>query len=725
MIPKPNQAKIITRISEEIVARLKRSEGSIFTFKGPTGGGKTPMSGYGLYGVQRCTKMLSPTVWISLRELPEQSMKELKKCFEGTSITVKIYPNDFVEPIIKPNQILVINWEKLNRKDQRNILMRYREDDKDFTSIIENTKHSSNDIILIIDESHLFASTKNSMKLIRAIDPKVTMRVSATPDDDRGETTVEYLIEDAKSDGLIKKNIIVNYNLDNIDRTLCTTEMIINLALQQRLSVQMEAIKMGIQITILCIIQLPNDGKYSKYKLEEIKTILDKHEITVENGKLAVWLSNDHNNLEDIEDFNSKVEVLICKIAPTVGWNCRRASILIPFRDSKDIQFNSQTLGRILRTLEARHYDNMLLDNGFVYTNIGSMRLADDIAKKMIVTQFATRNKDYNNFNLPVTFLRRHREGKKLRGLFTDIFDQVAIERDLVSKLTTTPINVTSRIMRNVFIKNIDEPAEIESKDTLEYVLSPVDVNAEFDSFLSGCLDKNAQCDSLKIMKTTIYRFFHKGFEFALLDSRVPTIVMCEENKQIMKDALNLAVQRFDESYISSNGKITSVPANFEVPEKVWYSPLYEEIYEPKSILQPSYMKKSSKIETAFRKCLSRSEDVLDTVKNGDDGEQWFSVPYTDIDGIEKSFFPDFLGHYINGKKYIYDTKDGNTAKVSEAGPRSNALQRYILEQRKNGVDITGGIVIHLKEQDCWKVYTKPEYMYKKDDYSQWTVLSF
>ena len=55
-----------------------------------------------------------------------------------------------------------------------------------------------------------------------------------------------------------------------------------------------------------------------------------KYDITVENGKLAVWLSEEKSNtLPNIEKRDNEVEVLIFKQAIALGWDCPRASILV------------------------------------------------------------------------------------------------------------------------------------------------------------------------------------------------------------------------------------------------------------------------------------------------------------------------------------------------------------------------------------------------------------
>ena len=56
---------------------------------------------------------------------------------------------------------------------------------------------------------------------------------------------------------------------------------------------------------------------------------------------------------------------MIFKQAIALGWDCPRASILVLFRDWRSIVFSIQTVGRIMRMPEVKHYTNDDLNVGF------------------------------------------------------------------------------------------------------------------------------------------------------------------------------------------------------------------------------------------------------------------------------------------------------------------------------------------------------------------------
>jgi type III restriction enzyme len=72
-------------------------------------------------------------------------------------------------------------------------------------------------------------------------------------------------------------------------------------------------------------------------------------------------------NYKWIADPSSEIEFLIFKQAIDTGWDCPRAHILIKLRESKSETFEIQTVGRILRMPQQYHYENEVLNTGFIF----------------------------------------------------------------------------------------------------------------------------------------------------------------------------------------------------------------------------------------------------------------------------------------------------------------------------------------------------------------------
>ena len=168
------------------------------------------------------------------------------------------------------------------------------------------------------------------------------------------------------------------------------------------------------------MIQLPNDtsdtlSNDEKTIAEEMKAYLqDMCNISVENGKLAVWLSKDKSpNLDTITKADDMTEVLLFKQAIALGWDCPRASVLLIFRELKSMTFTTQTVGRILRMPEQRFYRDDRLNHGYVYTNLSEdiiQIVGDDM--NYLSTIFANRRQEFNGITLRSVYQDKHFKGR-------------------------------------------------------------------------------------------------------------------------------------------------------------------------------------------------------------------------------------------------------------------------------------------------------------------------
>ena len=80
-------------------------------------------------------------------------------------------------------------------------------------------------------------------------------------------------------------------------------------------------------------------------------------------------MSEDKKDLPDNLTENDAIPVfLLMKQAISTGWDCPRAKILVKLREGMSESFEIQTIGRIRRMPEAKHYEDDLLDFCYVYT---------------------------------------------------------------------------------------------------------------------------------------------------------------------------------------------------------------------------------------------------------------------------------------------------------------------------------------------------------------------
>ena len=173
-------------------------------FEAPTGAGKTVMACQALAAITDELKNAGENVyeecafiWFAPRKLHLQSYASLKNAFSETR---KLRPVMFDEleqsEGIQPGEILFVNWESINK--DKNIMVR---DSESSASLYEITRRTQEDlglpIVAIIDEEHMFWSktADKSGQVLDRINPKVEIRISATPKTAINGTTQRVLVE--------------------------------------------------------------------------------------------------------------------------------------------------------------------------------------------------------------------------------------------------------------------------------------------------------------------------------------------------------------------------------------------------------------------------------------------------------------------------------------------------------------------------------------------------
>ena len=198
---KEYQENAIEDLRNEINKLLSFSENKICIFKSPTGSGKTLMVAESLKRLvtQKTEDKKLSFIWISVNKLHDQSKDSLERYYEDSRVLKCSNFDDLEDKQIGENEILFFNWQSINKKD--NIYIRENEQDNNLSSIITNTKDAEREIILIIDESHHTAKAEKSTEVIEAINPKVTLEVSATPQIKEISGIVEVDFQDVKDEG--------------------------------------------------------------------------------------------------------------------------------------------------------------------------------------------------------------------------------------------------------------------------------------------------------------------------------------------------------------------------------------------------------------------------------------------------------------------------------------------------------------------------------------------
>lgn len=729
---KEYQIKAVDKLLSISKKLLNKGGSRICVLKAPTGSGKTIILAEWLSLLSKETLDKSYAfIWISGNNLHKQSKDKLQSYLKDSRYTLS-YLEGITGNSFQENEIVFVNWHSLTKQDKTtgeytNVFMRDNENDRNLRSYVTNTKEQGIGIVLIVDESHYHYWSNKSQDLVKTIiNPSLIFEVSATPSIVPSDEDVEYeeagkitiRFEDVVSEGMIKKEVVVNPDIgDTVDFTSVADEVILNSAIAKRGELKEIYEKNNININPLLLIQLPSEGEKTSVldetKMEQVlKFLKEKHDITVDNGKLAIWLSEEKENLPNVEVTDNPVEVLIFKQAVALGWDCPRAQILVIFREIKSKVFEVQTVGRILRMPEAKHYDNLDLDRAYVYTNIDRIAIKEDKDSKGLFQVYSSHRKDdYQPIKLPSIYLKRvdygdltlkfrklfREEANKYFGITETDLPPIAIKKADV-KLDLKPSELGQPIISDAVFTNIDNQTKNEIVgSSVIFSVSEDEIKHKFETFAKLTSLPYIPSRSCNKIQLAIYEWFDNYLGYkntSRLD--IQRIVVCSEtNQKIFHEIVEAAKARFkDERKDEINATDRVKRYDWDVSVVEYFNENFTTIEHSNYAHDKCYVRNDrSQPEKDFESLLGGNSQVSWWYKNGTDKETCFAVEYEDPKtGIMRAFYPDYIVYFADGSTGIYDTKSGMTADSEETKAKSNALYSYIASQSKTKA-LKGGIV--------------------------------
>ena len=327
--------------------------------KSPTGSGKTIILTYFMHQyIQGYPKTVF--VWLTPGKgnLEEQSKAKMDKYIHASQTKLL---SDVMTAGFEENDSVFINWEKLTKKGNNALK------DSERTSFLEHIQHALDSglrFVVIVDESHQ-NNTVKADEIIQYFHTNKIIRCSATPKGIKNAEIIEIAEADVIAAGLIKKLLVINENFPQTVETESQTGFLLERAYEKQRKLRAAFLSAGKDINPLIVVQIPNKSEVLQ---DEVERWFETQGVTFENDQLAVWLSDRHENLEGIEENDAKSIAVIIKQTVATGWDCPRAHILVKLRDNMDETFEIQTIGRIRRMPEAKHYNSDLLDSCYLYT---------------------------------------------------------------------------------------------------------------------------------------------------------------------------------------------------------------------------------------------------------------------------------------------------------------------------------------------------------------------
>ena len=756
----------------------------------PTGAGKTVIASAAMEEIagtlpyeHDCSTDKVAFIWIAPNKLHEQSYLSMKGYFKFTNNMRPIVWDEVDHTLghLEHGDVLFLNWASIDK--DKNVIWKNTETQENLQGVINNTREENIKIILVVDEEHLHADAPRAKEVRMKIAPDVEIRISATPKLESQPAGSYQLISidraDVVKEQMIKKDVIINAGLNDADVELGETAFFIKKALQKRTDLQKMYAQIGSPVNPLLLIQLPNDNKgldaSDNQMMEEVKTYLAHPEvdITEDNERLAIWLSEDKKNLDKIAEPNSLTEVLIFKEAISKGWDCPRAAVLLIFRKMESFAFTVQTVGRILRMPQQKYYSNDALNHGYVYTNLQNdyIVIESDSDKDYLqkgMDEAVIRN-NITSITLPAESIGTKKVQNTLGYRFRKIFRDTVIRKwqlnqnvikfipDVTTVLNPDDMPATGQIFntgitpeqqeyRDKFVANAHldldvhklysifpkdmtiDPGhvgryEIPANGRASVAKTQGEIDRLFKNFCLANLIKFDKRDSISAMEEAIKEFMRNYGGYR--DDETKRIVLFHENRPKFVAVLKKAqeVYEIDMADRMEKAKNTLAKYNWTLPSsRAYKADTHHLEVAPAHALQPFYeLNKASEPEKHFRQFLNKhNESIKWWYKNGDSGKENFSVIYTDSNGKPGNFYVDYIIMLRNGRICLFDTKDAGGG-IGDSVEKHNALIDYIDKlNAANGTHIVGGIIV----EDGSQWLYSPLHISNATNHAGWSVFN-
>ena len=656
------QEKCVEELLEQTVFGEKRE----ILLQAPTGSGKTVIL---LEYIDRFLLENKNYAFIWLTpgsgELEEQSMKKMNALLKNrdTKTLEDVLNNGF-----EAQDTAFINWENVTKKG--NTALKELEKSNLYDRI-EQAKEDGINFIVIIDEEHR-NKTEKAESITHLFNPGHIVRVSATTKRNDEAYNIKIDEKDVINSGLITKSLYINQGIENDVLLDDEIEFLLKLAINKRRAIRQACTQNAVNYNPLVIIQLPS---MSEDLITKIEQYLKNEGFTYENGLLAIWLADRKENIQNISDNEAEQCFLIMKQAISTGWDCPRAKILVKIRENMHEDFEIQTLGRIRRMPEAKHYGNEDLDNCFLYTfdDEYTETVRHELGRSAANTKSLFVRDEFRKFKLFKEVKNTDADNFAPREAFYAIYEYFSKEYSLTNPEENKEIledngynfnqNITNEVVQGTAVelskKNFLKTEKITIQNSVDTYKNGVDLKHSINviaskigmvyQYLSPILQRlflsNAVFPQkiLNLNKKEFYAFIinnERKLEYDILDA---VIQKREQKVKLQTEFKKVQEFNFPERItVKYNKKDKDLD---EMIKNVYYG-------YPSSTLK-------SKSEEKFEKYCEESNKIKFWYKNGESSSEYFSIVYLDKMNKAWTFYPDYIVGDTKGNIWIIETKGG------------------------------------------------------------------
>lgn len=672
---------------------IEKTSKQVITVKAPTGAGKTVILIKYVDEYLKNTSKDTAFVWLcpgkgNLEEQSKDRMEELAPHLDTRNLMYSMMAG------FETESITFINWELVTKKG--NTALKDSERANLFEKIAEAHKDGVK-FVVIIDEEHL-NNTKKADDVISAFAAKNIIRVSATAKKVPHQEFYEITEDDVINAGLITRAIYVNEGVDEKKEVINDYDYLLELADEKRKEIAANYDRMKVNVRPLVLIQFPM-GQPETIKAVEEK--LASMGYTYDNGMVNIWMSDEKIVSEDLMNLDGSPAFLLMKQAISTGWDCPRAKILVKLREGGSEDFQIQTIGRIRRMPEGKHYGLNILDYCFIYTldtqyKMGLLSSLDkayqvrrmflkDEAKDFVLTK-EMRDLDFDGLGERETLVKVYEYFKKNYNLGSN--KQINKE-NLEAGGYNFSHEIDSKILQGIF-KTSEDLAQGNTNNQIK-IKTAVNTHTHGIYLLHSVdeIKKVTGMQSQKV-KNILRRMFCKGkktrYKFIQLENSDFYAFVINNAAKLKMDFKSVTSQM---GGVQISFKINPKTVDFHIPEMEIYK--YSEVKNRQLLRMNAYReytnefitdKTRSKPERLFERYCETKDNIEWVYKNGDTGQQYLSIVYTDFLFKQWLFYPDYIVHLKDGTNWIIETKGGEISGRSknidvQIGNKFNAFKEY------------------------------------------------
>ena len=637
--------------------------------------------------------------------LERQSQDSFREVTSGISVG-DVY--DFINESEPRGKVYFINWDKINKAS--NIVLREGEH-KDLMEKVMSCHTNGIDIFMLIDEEHKYQSTAN--EYIGNIQPKHVLRISATPlskGDDREIVTDDEVI----AEGLIASGISINEGVSKAieeNNKLDDDLLLLDLADKKRKEIQAEYTRLGLTIRPLVLIQFPNGNEEW---IERVKNTLADMGYPETSGLVTSWFSGDHpENPTEIRKLDGKYAFLLFKQAIATGWDCPRAKVLVKLREGGTEQFNIQTVGRIRRMPERKHYDNALLDDCYLYTLDSEFTegLTNSLGDSFYTYLYKRKG------NAPHLVLKKEAlNGSDRYAVNPQAVVQVVRQQMLddcdtnhdgvlnKNEMETAKGYVFGTILKTTALEGVARTThDIKKLNSIfggEHQISNHD-----DGFIirdakrliarTIGIDENISNNALRVIfgpvdemspQSEEEKEFERQNKLLEFDSLREYNAFLVNNRERLMDVFS----KISTDKIAKIEETDIIISDWEMPREQYYKQ-HKKIASTRIMAKNTFVDYGNNIliqpnrtytELMFEEWCEKYDPVEWVYKNGDKGDEYFSIVYRKA-FRRNHFYPDYIIQLKNGDVWVIEAKggmttDGASNNIDSYAPRKfEALKRY------------------------------------------------